>query len=433
LVSFIAHSDNAPDGGVAGTLEPPLLAVKASPPAYSAPVLSRRKKHALPPFDWLTIPCAASPPRERPAHAAQRARRSAHRRIERWPIVALLAVVVGAGTAAAAVIPLFGGSHRLTGAVPNAALPAARLPAGLRYSVPVFPDLEAGDAGWCSSPVFTLPGASAPLAGGGGACGPATAGSAVIVAGAEPLTNVRKNYVASSAPPHKTPGRPSRPSIIALEQAMRREVWLSWFVVSDRVAVIKVNGTRLVPYIDQGLAANWRGLVAFTHGPPTSIVYVQRDGQAINTRRSARVAPVPVANVDPRRLPPEACALGASHLAGLASEWEIVAQHTPPPNALAGPDTLFSCARGWYAFRHSHAAYSAAILLNAQHPADRAPQLPGLTDGARPGDFEEGARESADITARRVDNAWLLVQGPNQQTRDALLHDITATGTALHP
>lgn len=384
-----------------------------------------------------------SSPRARLARGGQNARRSTHRRIGRWPIVALLGVVVVGGSAAAAMIPLFGGSHRLTGTVPDAALrspgpgslagvPARSLPAGLRYSVPVVPDLEAGDAGWCSYPVFTLAGASAPLAGGGGACAPAAAGSVVINAGGEPLTNVL-NYLASTSPARTKSGRPSRAGIDALQQTLQRAVFLSWFVVSDRVAAIRINGTKLVPYTDRGLASNWRALVAFTRGAPTSVVYLQRDGRPISTL-SGSAAPLPlgVATVDPRHLPAADCALGPSHLPGLGSEWEVVAHGVPARNSLAGPDVLFSCARAWYAFPHSHAVYSAAILLGAQNPADPAPQLPGLTAGTRPGDYQEATQDQAQLTARRVHNAWLVIQGPSQQTREALLHNINASGSALH-
>jgi hypothetical protein len=72
------------------------------------------------------------------------------------------------------------------------------LPAGLRYSVPVFPDLEAGDAGWCSSAVVTLAGAAAPLRGGAGA-------SARVLR----MRFVRPGHGsgAQKAPPQRRPGR----------------------------------------------------------------------------------------------------------------------------------------------------------------------------------------------------------------------------------
>jgi hypothetical protein len=97
----------------------------------------------------------------------------------------VLAILAVSGAVATAAIPLLGGSHRLAGVVPKAALtspgglvgPAAavlphRLPVGVRYAIPVTPDLEAGNTGWCGYPVFALGGAAGPLAGGAGACAP---------------------------------------------------------------------------------------------------------------------------------------------------------------------------------------------------------------------------------------------------------------------
>jgi hypothetical protein len=386
---------------------------------------------------------AALSPGGRLLRAPTPLRRWAHGRIGRWPTVAVLAVVVAAGSAAAAAIPLFGGSHGLAGAVPAAALqspgpgslagvPAPRLPAGLRYSVPVFPDLEAGDAGWCSSAKVILAGASAPLPGGAGTCAPGAAGAVAIVAGGEPLTNVL-GYLPGTGQSAAKLGRPSRARATqSLEQTMRDDVFLSWFVVSDRVAAIKVDKTTLVPRRDPDLAPSWRAVVAFTRGAPTSIVYVQHDGRPISTLAGQLVQPQPVTTVDPRRPPAALCSLGPTHLPGLGSEWEVVANSAPAPDSTVGSDVLFSCARAWYAFPHAHAVYSAAILLNAQAPEHRAPQLPGLTPSIRPGDYEEGAKDSAETTARRINNAWLVIQGPNQQLREALLHDISATGSALH-
>jgi hypothetical protein len=387
---------------------------------------------------------AAMPPTARLAGARRRMRRLSHSRIGRWPTVAIVAVVVAAGSAAAAAIPLFGGSHRLVGVVPAAALqspgprslagvPAPRLPAGLRYSVPVFPDLEAGDAGWCSSAWVTLAGAPTPLPGGPGACAPGAAGSVVIIAGGEPLTNVF-GYLPGARPPATKPGAPSRARATqALLQALQDDVFLNWFVVSDRVAAIRINGTTFVPRPDQNLAPSWRAVVAFTRGSPTSIEYVQRDGRPISTLGGpAGQGAQPVTTVDPRHLPAALCALGAAHLPALGSEWEVIANSTPAPGSAAESGVLFSCARAWYAFPRSHAVYSAAILLNAQNPKERAPQLPGLTPDPRTGDFEEGVNDSAEITARRIANAWLVVQGPNQKQRQALLHNITASGRVLH-
>jgi hypothetical protein len=88
--------------------------------------------------------------------------------------------------------------------------------------------------------------------------------------------------------------------------------------------------------------------------------------------------------------------------------------------------------RAWYAFPSAHAVYSAAILLNAQNPARTAPNLPGLTPSTHPGDYEEASSAGGQITAKRVANAWLLVQGPDQRQRTPLLNNINVAGTAIH-
>jgi hypothetical protein len=116
----------------------------------------------------------------------------------------------------------------------------------------------------------------------------------------------------------------------------------------------------------------------------------------------------------------------------VTAQWEVVADRAPARGSTAAHDALFSCARAWYAFPSAHAVYSAAILLNAQNPARTAPNLPGLTPSTHPGDYEEASSAGGQVTATRVGNAWLLVQGPNQRQRTALLNTINIAGTAIH-
>jgi hypothetical protein len=390
-------------------------------------------------------------PREAPESAAiaagrlARARESVRRfvrgRVGRWPTLGVLAVVVVSGSAAAAAIPLLGGSHGLAGPVPQEALSAPgrllgpagavvphRLPNGLRYAIPVTPDLEAGDTGWCAYPAFELAGSHKLLSPGAGACAPASVGSVAIVGGGEPLTNVLDSLPSARA------ARPTGalPSNARLDQALRHAAFLNWVVVSDRVAAVKLGATSFVPLPDPELAAGWRAVAVFTRGPASGFRLFDRHGQAINQHGSQPVSPVPVTTVNPSRLPPAVCALGPSTLAGLGTEWEVVANAAPSRGPVVDPVVLFSCARAWYAFPRSHAVYSAAILLDAQNPARRAPALPGLTPSIRPGDYEEAAGTAGQTTARRIGNAWLLVQGPRQLLREALLHNISAAGTAIH-
>ncbi|MGI8413450.1 MAG: hypothetical protein ACR2LV_08840 [Solirubrobacteraceae bacterium] len=335
------------------------------------------------PADTRTSAAANAHNRRSRSRTRGRARRLSLGRSSRWPRLGVLAFVAVGASAGAAAIPLLDGSHGLAGRVPKAALalpgrivgyPAglSQLASGVRYAIPVTPDLEAGDAGWCSYPAFFLLRSAQPLPGAGGECGPASPGSLTIIAGGEPLTNVFSE-----------------------------------------------------------LATEWRAVVTFTRGPMTTLRFLDHRGHPINQPEVQPARPVPVTTVSPRRVPNSVCGLGSSDLPGLDSEWEVVANAAPRRGALVDRDVLFSCARAWYAFPRSQAVYSAAILLSAQNPARRAPNLPGLTPGIRPGDYEEAAATAGQITARRIGNAWLLVQGPRQQLRDALLHDISATGTAL--
>ena len=70
----------------------------------------------------------------------------------------------GRGSTAAAVAVLSTNSAPLTGTVPG-------LLGRLRYDIPLTPDLEPGDAGWCSYPIFAITGSIEDA--GAGTCSPA--------------------------------------------------------------------------------------------------------------------------------------------------------------------------------------------------------------------------------------------------------------------
>ena len=82
----------------------------------------------------------------------------------------------------------------------------------------------------------------------------------------------------------------------------------------------------------------------------------------------------------------------------------------------------------------------AALLLDAQHPGQRPPALPGtrpLPNNPRifvgPGAEEvgfmrSGFNETAALIAQRVGNAWLVLQGPHGLgEREAILRSLQAT------
>jgi hypothetical protein len=360
-----------------------------------------------------------------------RGRRPGRRRL------GVLVFLAASATAAAATLPLIGGSHRLTGVVPPPALTfpptvagvPVRLPAGLRYAIPVTPDLEAGDTGWCAGTEFTLPEARTPVIGGGSACAPASAHAVTIVAGGGPLTNVLSS-LPGLRQRQASGGRSPRGNS---QRAIRQTVLINSFVVSDQVARITVGNVSFLPRPDPELAPDWRAVVIFTRGPLAKFELIDRHGRAVTQAGAqASVPPVPVTTVNPRHRPAAVCSLGASDLPGVASQWEVVADRAPTRGPTAPPDALFSCARAWYAFPSTHAVYSAAVLLDAQNPARTAPNLPGLTPSTHSGDYEEASSAGGQITARRVGNAWLLFQGPDRRQRTALLNTINVAGTAIH-
>lgn len=301
-----------------------------------------------------------------------------------------------------------------------------RLPAGLRYAIAVTPDLEAGDTGWCSGPQFTLPGERTRLIGGGSACAPASARAVTIVAGGAGLTNILSSLRALQ-PATRSRGAFNPANIQA---ALSHTTSISLFVVSDRVAQIRVGRAWFVPRPDSELAPGWRAVVIFTRGLLGTFELLDHHGQLINQNDTPEVPAVPVTTVNPRHLPPAVCSLTASKQPGVASQWEVVADRAPR-RRLAPRGAMFSCARAWYAIPSQHAVYSAAILLNAQNPAHKAPSLPGLTPTPTPGDYQEAAAAGGQIAARRVANAWLVVQGPQPQQRTSLLNQIKVAGTAI--
>ena len=139
--------------------------------------------------------------------------------LRRWPGVAVVAVLlVFAATAAAAVVVLVDrGSVPLTGTVPSLRV--------LHYDVPVTPDLEAGHAGWCSSPRFAISSVPPPDSG-AGTCSPAyRPGTPILLAGGEPISNAR-NLLRSSHTP---------------VTAQQGNTNLFWAIVTSRVAAIRLR------------------------------------------------------------------------------------------------------------------------------------------------------------------------------------------------
>ncbi len=363
------------------------------------------------------------PTREAPAQilsgetTAGRERLRWRRAGSRWwrsPLAILAAVVLGGGSTAAAIALLQRGSAPLTGSVPG-------LLTRLRYDIPLTPDLEPGNAGWCSYPIFAITGTIA--AGGAGTCSPAVwPGAPVIIGGGEPISN-------EQALLRQTGHRLS---------ARQGQLQLFWMVVSSRVAAVRLDAHEVVASRpDARLPWGWRAVVAFTSVAPNRLqpVPLDRYGRAINvsSTSSSRVIPgsggvSPVRTYTPGSSSPAPCSIGRARLASVTAQWEVVATTTPTLGSAVVRDTLFSCARSWFSIKGQTQAPSAAVLLNAQDPRRLAPLLPGLRPTDRPGILSDA---SAEIVAKRVGRAWLVVQSQSVSLGKMLLGALRIGGSSL--
>ncbi len=340
----------------------------------------------------------------------------------RWSTLGVLlaAALLASGSAAAAIATFLDtGSAPLTGAVPGI---TAQL---LRYDIPITPDLEPGNAGWCSEPRFSIKNGAADTSG-GGTCSPAASPDApVILAGGEPISNERD----------------------LLARAHRRltnhegQIGLFWMVVSSRVAAVRLRpGDVVSSRRDPRLPAGWRAVVAFAPGlssigsnfaplpldrtghpiverPPVSSLESLSSGGVTATR-----------SYDPAGTAPTPCSIQAVHRSSVTAQWEVVATRAPALGPAVAGNVLFSCARSWFSIRGQSQAPSAAVLLDAQDPRHSAPPLPGLKPAGSPGVFIDA---SAQIVARRVGRAWLVVQGQSVALSRMLLSSLRVGGTLM--
>jgi hypothetical protein len=327
--------------------------------------------------------------------------------------LALLLVVLTGGSTAAAIVVLSRSSAPLTGSVPG-------LAGRLHYDIPLTPDLEPGDAGWCSYPIFAITGTIDSA--GGGTCSPAVApGTPVILGGGEPISNEQGLFRQAGSRLSAREGRVS----------------LAWMVVNSRVAAVRIDAKEVVASTpDPRLPRGWRAVIAFTSVPPSQIrpVPLDRYGHAIAAHgASSSVIPgsggVSLARTYvPESSSPASCSISGARLANVTAQWGVVATTTPALGSRVVPNTLFSCARSWFSIRGQNQAPSAAVLLNAQDPRRRAPALPGLEATGQPGVFSE---PSAEILAKRVGRGWLVVQSQSVSLGKMLLGAIHVRGSAI--
>ncbi len=327
--------------------------------------------------------------------------------------LAALVLAIGATAAAAIVVLVDRRSAPLSGSVPSLR--------ALHYDVPLTPDLEAGHAGWCSDPRFSISGVRSPY-NGGGACAPSyRPGSPIVLAAGEPISNA-ENLLKSSHTP---------------VTAQQGHTELFWAIVSSRVAALRLSPGHVVAARDDSrLPAGWKAVVAFVSGQidPVALDSAGRvirgpsgGGLPTTTRATARsIKPGGFATSGP-------CSIRAPHLPDVTASWGILATRVPTLGSSVTGNALFSCARSWYSIKGYTEAPSAAILLSARDPHRAAPALPGLRSTGRPGVFVEDGGADGPLLATRVGLAWLVVQGPSTSIDAMLLGALRAEGTAVGP
>jgi hypothetical protein len=321
--------------------------------------------------------------------------------------------MVGGGSTAAAVAVLTRNSAPLTGSVPA-------LAGALRYDIPLIPDLEPGDAGWCSYPLFSITGRIDNT--GGGTCSPAVpSGAAVIIGGGEPISNEAALLRSSGS---RVP-------------AGSRPLSLVWMVVGAQVAAVRIAPNEVItPRADPRLPQGWRAVVAFSSATPDQLrlVPLDRTGAPIASSiaasgrvsaRSGEIAPSQSYVLGSGQ--PAPCAIGPVRLPDVTAQWETVATKTPALGSTVSQGTLFSCARSWFSIKGQPEAASAAFVLNAQDPGRLAPAPPGLKPSGEPGLFSEPA---AEIVAKRVGLGWLIVQSRSSAESTMLLGALRVGGSA---
>jgi hypothetical protein len=333
------------------------------------------------------------------------------RSLRRWPPLAMgLTLAICASAAAAIVVLVDRASAPLSGTVPSLQV--------LHYNVPLTPDLEAGDAGWCSDPRFTIPNIRSPYSG-GGTCAPAyRPGSPIVLAGGEPISNAQDLL------------RSSHTSVTARQGQTN----LFWAIVTSDVAAIRLSpGHVVTARHDRRLPAGWKAVIAFVSG--------QTDPVALDT--AGRVIPTPggavaqLAQASTRSVKAAGatvsspCAIHAPHLASVNASWGVLATRVPALGSSVTANVLFSCARSWYSIKGYTEAASAAILLGARNPHAPAPPLPGLRPTSHPGVFAEDGGAAGQILATRVGRAWLVLQGPSTTIDMPLIGALRAEGPAV--
>ena len=364
------------------------------------------------------------------------------------PMAILLVALVIAGSAAAAVLSL-SSSQPLAGRVPGGITPASV--AGYNYTIAVTPadaNLQAGGSGWESWIVYSRRGTTGYGGAGGGFCAPyPTATHPIFGEGSGPI------FGGGTGPTRLGRGNTvayvlTGPQVWAVRIGSRtiRTVTSRALPTVDRAAVFFVPAKGPVPVLIPGVPAGWppgkhpRGMKDI---PIVPIVPLNRSGQVVATTQCAPPPPGPwpltwmAPNAvtrwwplpglptpyhgpgyhAPTRPVPGVCALAQHGLPALHAQFgHTITWISPTPDALG--EVFVSCVDTEY-YLHGWPV-QAGVLLDGHRPgrvlgpipgARPVPGQPGMVDLAT-GHFPSSLfSRNFGVTAKRVGNAWLVVQG----------------------
>jgi hypothetical protein len=393
------------------------------------------------PFDTLRAELVSAATR---AELVSPRRRWAWLRGRSRPVAVVIVALVVCGSAAAAVVSLTASSSRpLSGRVPGRVAPLrAAGPisvAGNRYNIRVTPSLSSGSSGWAVWTAYTGPPFGGGLGGGGGGGYPTPTDPIFQGGGVAPWNIPTGTQSKGDSVGFVLTG----PQVAAVRIGHRtiRTFTSSQLPAGDRVAVFFLAARAPTPMvgwrpgqpIDSRLRApkfGPRGPRGLTSIPTTAVLPLDSAGHVLATAAPAPdygyvrgwsfwQAPSAVTPSihEPRyhgRTRPRAgiCELAQRGLPGLTPEWGSTIKRLPTVRDYVG-ELFVSCVSTEY-YLHGW-PMAAAVLLDARHPGAVLGPIPGARPVSGYPDVVDFA--GASLSARRVGNAWLVVQGGSGTTQ----------------
>jgi hypothetical protein len=356
-------------------------------------------------------------------------------RIDRRPLLVVLAVLVLGGSATAAVLSL-SKSRPLSGSLPAEFLtiPTTTHTTGkARYRVSLFPYLSVGWTGWCSSVNFAI---HSHLEATFYGCGPVEV---------------------------------SNPVVLANDEFGGQGGHYQYAIFSDRIAEVRyADGVGIKPIADPRLPG-WVRAAVRVYTPREAAKasdgrlfirseLLEANGHQVSEQpimSTEAVEHLPLTTLDPNHPADLPCTVHARSTPGLVALSQTVTAPIPWPRR--APGGFLACANAIYKLNATN--LGVAVLVNALNPRQSAGPLPGLSrdpshrgillgdelgtigypEGMSVGSFgprnrafdsfgphqwdllEEHNARNHNISARRAGRGWLIVEGGTPSQRATLL------------